>query len=355
MSKFNKTAKKGAVEDEPNPFAVDGDPDIIAVFDGDQIAFRTAAAAEERGIKVTNTTLPDDQGVGIWKNRTQFKKFMNGIDYEDEMFTVEDTQIAEPIQNAIATMKATIANICKQCNAGSYEIYVGDSNNFRDELPLPTKYKDRDTSVRPLLLKELKQYLRDFKGAIWADGIETDDYIAIRMYEGYKQGKKVIGISSDKDQMQTQGWILDPNKMEKPYLIKGFGGLFIDSSTKSDTVKGWGRKFLYYQILHEDKADTYSARDVYKQLHGKKPRFGEKAAYGLLNPCKTDKECFEVLAEQYKKWYGEDEFTYTDWKGNEVTTDWFGLMSTYFLTAYMRRSEDDQTTLTTYLEEFGAL
>ncbi len=352
MTKFNKKANEDAIDDSPNPFEVDGDPDIICVFDGDQLAFKTAAAAEEKGIKVTNTTLPEDEGVGVWKNRTQFKKFMNGIEYPEDTFIIEDTQVAEPIQNAISTIKSTIANICKKCNAGSYEIYVGDSNNFRDEIPLPCKYKERDKSTRPLLLKELKQYLIDYKGAIWSDGIETDDYISIRMYEGFKQKKKIIGISNDKDQMMTQGWILNPDKMEKPYLVKGFGDLFLDGTTKNDTVKGWGRKFLWYQILHEDKPDTYSARDVYKQLHGKKPRFGEKTAYNILKPCKTDQECFEAVSEQYKKWYGEEEFTYTSYQGEEITTDYLGLMGMYFQVAYMRRSEYDDTTFESFLKEF---
>lgn len=337
--------------DEPNPFALDGDPNIIAVFDGDELAFKIAAACESRAIKAINSTNGSETP---FKNRTVMKKFLEGLDVPEDKYAVEDTQEAEPIQNAIVTVKRRMAAIAKKCNAGSYEMYVGDTNNFRNDLPLPVKYKDREDSVRPLLLKDLKNYLREYKDAIWIDGMETDDMISIRMYEGFQEGKKVIGISSDKDQLMTDGWLLAPDKMEEPFLIDGYGGLFIDESVKGGKVKGYGRKWLYWQCgLMGDSVDTYCPRDVYKQLHGKKPTFGEKTAYKLLEPCTDDREALTVVCNQYKKWYGEGDFTYTDWKGNTIESNWRQLLEVYFKAAYMRRFHDDETSIEDYLGAVG--
>lgn len=344
MTKFNKKANEDAIDDSPNPFEVDGDPDIIAVLDGDEIAFKVAAAAEERGIKVVNTSIPDEEGQGIWKNRTLFHKFMNGIQYPEDKFTIEDTQIAEPIQNAISTVKARIASLCKKCDAGSFEIYLSGKDNFRDFLPLPLKYKDsRADKVKPLLLKELKQYLIEYKGAVVIDDMEADDMLTIRMSDGYRTEKKIVGVTQDKDATQCQGWYLHPDKSSEPFFIDGYGKIWMDNkNVKKETVRGYGNIFLYFQLLIGDKVDYYNPRDLVKEVTGKKPRYGEKTCFEQLVKFKNDKEALTYVVEMYKKWFGEEEFTFTDCHGEEQKNcTWLNALQWYGDCAYMLRSEDD--------------
>jgi hypothetical protein len=104
------------------------DDEVTLVIDLDEQVFITAAACEERMVEVQNTTSFD---CGLFKNRTEFKSFMKGIDYNENMFTMQDVQKAEKISHAISTLKRRLENIrnkCK-CHPDNVEYYIGGSNN----------------------------------------------------------------------------------------------------------------------------------------------------------------------------------------------------------------------------------
>lgn len=338
-NKFTMKAKLGAVDTSPDAFELDGDPDIIAVFDADEIAFIVAAACEQRMVKVINSS---NKAEGVLKNRTEFKKLVAGLDIPEDFFSYEDVQIAEPIQNAISTIKKRIAKQAKRVNAGVYELYIGGADNFRDFLPLPTKYKsNRKETVKPLLLKEIRSYLIDYKGATIVNGREADDALTSRMYDGFKSGQKIVGMTQDKDATQSSGWLLNPNKDEPAKFIKGFGELYIDYSGAKDKVRGLGRKFLYLQCLIGDDIDGYNPRDLVQKITGKRPTYGEKTAFKQMLECSSDKKCLQLIAETYKKWFGAGEFTYECWQGESHTITWIEAFQMYFDAAYMQRWEGD--------------
>jgi len=340
MTGFSMKAKLGAVDTSPDAFELDGDPDIIAVFDADEIAFIVAAACEQRMVKVTNSS---NKAEGVLKNRTEFKKLVAGLEIPEDFFSYEDVQIAEPIQNAISTIKKRIAKQAKRVNAGVYELYIGGVDNFRDFLPLPTKYKsNRKETVKPLLLKEIRSYLIDYKGATVIDGRETDDKVTSRMYDGFKSGKKIVAITQDKDAMQSSGWLLNPNKEEPAVFIKGLGKLYIDNSGSKPKVRGIGRKFLYFQCLTGDAVDGYNPRDLVSLVKGKRPVFGDMAAYKLLLEANSDLQCLQVIVNTYKKWFGELEFTYNCWEGVTHKITWLEALQMYWDSAYMQRFEGDR-------------
>lgn len=319
------------------------DPDIIVVFDGDELAFNIACACEETVLQYTNNNTFEAVD---FKHKTQFAKFMNGIDFNPDLFDSELVRKAEPVSYAIKTLKSKIRKLCNElkCDEDNIEIYVGGENNFRDDLPLPYKYKgQRNREDRPLLLDALKEYLVKYMKAELVHGMEADDMLTIRMTDGFKSKKKIIAVTIDKDATQCQGWLYNPDS-KKLKFIKGLGDIWIDTETKSQPVKGEGRKFLYYQVLHEDEADHYSSRHVARKLSkdDKAPRFGTKTAYKLLKPCETDKECVELIISQYKKWYGEDNFKYTTWDDKTVTVTYLDLIQMYVDCAYMRTKPDDR-------------
>ena len=42
---------------------------------------------------------------------------------------------------------------------------LSGKNNFRDNLPLPSKYKgNREDMIRPLLLNDVKDYIKQYHG-----------------------------------------------------------------------------------------------------------------------------------------------------------------------------------------------
>ena len=362
MKKFTKKGK--VTEDDLKdviPWEVD--PYVTLVIDMDEQVFITAAACEERLVQFTNTL---SLSSGLFKNRTQFKDFMQGVDFDKDLFEVEDVQKPEKVSFAINTLKRRLDNICKKtkCHPDNMELYIDGQGNFRDELPLAVKYKgNRENTIRPVLLKELKTYAINSLGAVEIDGMETDDHVVIRVTEGLKEGRKVIGATQDKDARQAEGWWFNYEKEEKPKLVKGFGDLWLDTTLKIPDVKGEGWKFLYYQIICADGADNYCSRDTYTRVlvdgkieeKRKKPRWGSKTAYTALQKCSNHKQCLELIVKKYKEWYGEEPFEYLDWQDNKHTATWLDVLDMQFQLAYMKRKEDDKTCIKKILKKMGML
>lgn len=358
MAKFNKKAKVEEREDLSDVVPWEVDEDVIVVVDMDEQVFITAAACEERLVEVYNTVTGYS---GLFKNRTEFKKFMDGIDFDPEIFETEDVQKPEKLSFAINTLKRRLDNIYKKCkvNPEKVELYIDGEGNFRDELPLAEKYKgNRENTIRPVLLKELKQYAIDYLGAVEIHGKETDDMLTIRVSEGFKENKKIVGVTQDKDAPQCEGYWFNYEKDAEPRLVKGFGELYQDTTLATPTVKGSGWKFLYYQMIHQDTADNYSSRDVFPKViidgevsNRKKPRWGDKTAMTALNKCTNHKQCLELIVKKYKEWYGEDEFEYEDWQGEVRKATWLDVLDMQFQLAYMKRSDDDKTCIKKILKK----
>jgi hypothetical protein len=312
--------------------------ETILVVDMDEVLFDIASACEQKGILATNKT---NEAQSTFKNRTEMKNFLNGLDVPEGFYDVIDTQVAEPAKNAFSTIKSKLYNLKAKFKTDKMELYVSGTGNFRNDLALPIKYKSgRKDTLRPLLLAECKEYIVKYHKAIVVDGVEVDDIVAQRMYDGFKSGQKIIGVSSDKDQAgQGYGWIYNPEKMDDAQNVSGLGELYIDDK---DKLRGWGRKFLYLQFgMIGDSVDSYCPRDILVQLNGKKPTFGPKSAYKLLADCKTDAECLTACRDQYIKWYGTKKFKYTCWQGIEHEVNYLDVMQLYLDCARMRRWEND--------------
>lgn len=324
--------------------------DVVLVLDGDEIAFQIAAACEQRGVLVTNKTNESQHG---FKTRTQLKEFLHGLEVPEDFYSIEDTQIAEDERNAYATVKAKLNNYREKFKTDNIEIYLSGTGNFRDSLLLPHKYKDnRKDSIRPLLLQKVRDYLINYQKAITVNGMEADDMLSIRAYSGHKANQMVIATTVDKDAMGYTGYIFNPDKMEQPQLIDGFGKLYIN---EKDEVKGYGRVWTYFQILNGDPVDGYKPTDLVEAVKGKKPRFGEKSVYKILGECKTDKDAWQAIYTQFKTWFGEGEFTYTAWNGETVTIDCVDAIQMYFMCAKMLRWEGDFPNARDVLKKLGVI
>jgi len=300
----------------------------IALLDGDVIAYRAAAANETRSIKVTHKITGQ---VTEHAHRTAFKEHIKGF-FEADEFDVEDVQTAMPVEFALNGVKATIESLCKSCDADEYEVYLSGKTNFRDDLPLPTKYKsNRTDNIRPLQLKDCREYLEKHHEAIRVEACEADDALAQRAYEGFKQGTVNIVCTIDKDAYGVESWLYNWTKMEKPVLVKGLGSIELD---EKKCLRGIGRKWYYAQWCKGDMVDCFKP----SELSGKK--FGDVACYKLLAGCKTDKECVQAVYDQYKAWY-PSAITYTAWDGTEHTKDAIELMDLYAACAHMRRFPTD--------------
>ena len=300
----------------------------VAVIDADIVAFRCSAANERRSVRATHIVTGQ---VSEHAHRTGWKEHIKGL-FEPEEFTLEDLQHPEELRFALHAMNTTIDSLKESCKADSVELYISGKDNFRDSLPLPSRYKGKRTGLRPSQLQECREYLIAKKGAIVVDGREVDDMLAQRCHEGLKAGIATIACTIDGDQNGVEGYMYNWTKMREPKLIKGLGKIELIKDGKD--FDGYGRKFYYAQWVLGDATDCFKPSEI----AGKK--FGVVAMHKLLANCKTDKECVEAVYKQYSAWY-QGPTTYTDWTGTEQTKTCIEIMDLYAACAHMKRYESD--------------
>ena len=312
-----------------------------AVIDGDILAYSAAAANEQRSVCAAHNTTAEKVS---FKTATDFKIWCNDEGFDAGDFTLSVVQEAGEEVFAYSIMKQTIERACEKIGADSYHVVISGKNNFRLDLPLPTRYKsNRKDSVRPLQLENCRQYLLKFQNAEMSDGVEADDLLAGYAAAGYRD-KDVILLSRDKDlrigECLFYDWSKEENVVED---ISGLGSLILTETPtaklKADgtpqtvkSVKGSGRIFLTLQILQGDLSDGYKPSELAKKS------FGAVGAYNLLHKCKTDKEAWEAVVRQYKLWYPKP-VKYRCWNDILHEKNWMQILQMYVDCAYMRKIE----------------
>lgn len=340
----------------------------ILICDADSIAYKAAAANEDKSIKTEHI----EKGViESWANRTAFRDYIKDTTHTEDMYIITDIQEPRHISYGKSLIRDMIKGYHTRTGVSKGEIYIGGEDNFRELIPLPMthvatcgkwagksklggKYKEnREDTIRPVQLKELRQWMISELGAKVVNGQEVDDMSSIRAYDGFKSDTRIIQVTEDKDALQCSGWLFNPQKMVKPELIKGFGGL-----TKNPKgIKGTGRMWLYYQALYGDSVDNYHGCDLWKIANdkaGKSVTFGETAAYNVLKDCTNDKEALQAVYNQYLAWYPEP-VTYMDHTGLIQTKSCIEIMQMYFDCAHMRRWENDRIDVQAMLEKLGVI
>lgn len=315
------------------------------ILDGDSIAYRCAAAVEERGILVKHK--PSGKSMEF-KTRTEFKDHMaNRNKTITEDYEIEDTQDPGSVSIVLRTMRQHIEKVANACNASEVIIYAGERDNFRAELPLPSKYKGNRTGlIRPLHLGAAKAYLRNSLGAKLAIGHEVDDACCIAAYEAKAKGDRAVMYWYEKDQNSFDGIYLLKQDGEEFHetLVPSLGNLWKDKTE----IRGLGFKFLAYQWIFSDPVDAYRASEVSKTVK----RFGKGSAFKILDPLSTEQEVAQAIVDQFKKFYPEP-VTYSDWTGKEQTKNWKEMLDMYFKCARMKRSENDPLDSVTFLASKG--
>lgn len=318
---------------------------VALLIDADLIAYRCAAASETRSIKVTHKKSGD---IKVFSTRTEFKKYLKekNVEYIQDRFEIEDVQT--PSQ--ITIMYNVIDNIMKKLQDFTFaevtEVYLGGGRNFRHELDLPSPYKNnRQEVIKPLYLKQARQYLINKYNAKLCTGEEADDVVTYRAYYWKDKGFNSIISSVDKDAYQSSGcYILDWTKEDwELEEIDEVGHLYKDKNK----VKGNGLKFLAVQVLGGDEADTYWGYELLP------PRsYGPTAAAKVFNDCNTSKDVLEALIAEFKRLYPSP-ITYTTWNGKTITKSYLELLQMYWKCACMKRTEDDDLDFIKFAKQYG--
>lgn len=311
----------------------------IVIYDGDALAFRASAVLDHRSVLVKH--LPSGR-TKVFKTRTELKDLLvsKGLEFKDKDYEFTDQQNAESLINVCKILKNQILRTNTKLNASEYLVCLSGKENFRDSLPLPSKYKgQREGVMRPIHLKAAKSFLWRNHPSLLADNREADDDLIIKGYEYLNKGYTPILVSQDKDAFSASGLTLYDFTQKEPVteLVPDFGSLW-DTGKK---ITGRGFIWLMFQMVSGDAADNWKPSEIAGV------KYGEKSAYKLLKDCTSKEEALSKVITQYKKWYPET-IEYIDWEGCKVVADYRDIFSIYFKCARMMQHETD----TLIAEEF---
>ena len=313
----------------------------LVVVDTDTPLFSAAAVSEQRAILVTH------EPTGIqkrFKTRTEFKELMKSKNKPiTEAYSIQDLQEPESVENALHLVKSSMQKIIDIHPSSKVVFVAGDSNNFRLDLPLPTRYKSqRADMLRPVHLKACHKYARQRFGAISADGYEADDLTAILAYDAIEVGNTALLLSVDKDAAQFTGLTLSDHAGSYYKYVSEMH----DVSLVKGKFKSYGIPWIAYQWCCGDVSDGWKPTE----LSG--CRYGDASAYKDFKDLKTPQEVLLKVIELYKQFYPE-KFEYTDWKGQQHDADWKSVLALYFQCCKMKESYDDDLCAGKFLAKYG--
>ena len=346
------------------------DENTTVYFDSDQLTYINSSAAESRTVKITNNKTEE---VFKCKNRTEFfgakKKIIEGRlgdinilreskglePFAREDFTIEDIQEAEPVEYLYYSLKQKIKAELEYLGLTKYVCVLGGEGNPRLSLDMPFQYKSsRKDLIKPLLLNDARNYIINYHKGYIVNGMETDEFLTTKGYEGYQHYLKTgkfsnIIISIDKDGYSTPSLIFNNYRNEGKLKHKdlhlvdnSIGELFLEGKK----IHGWGFKWLCWQCLMADPTDGFYSYQKFEHI-----KFGERTAYSLLLPLTTQQECLQVVVDTYKSWFPEP-FKFISWTGKEIESDWLKWLETIFACAYMKRIPNDKTTIERLLKHY---
>lgn len=180
--------------------------------------------------------------------------------------------------------------------------------NFREKAATTRTYKGNRSKVKPFHYKNLVIHiLSSHPYHVAENGIEADDAMCI--YQMKSPPLTTVICSRDKDLKQCPGlhysWEIANQPAKGPFEVSEFGRLTKEirqrKTKKGEIINetkyyGDGKKFFYFQMLTGDTTDN---------IIGVMGR-GSAFAYNLLNDASTERECYELAAEVYVKFFGDE-------------------------------------------------
>ena len=321
-----------------------------AIIDLDFIKYKVACIGQVNTIMVRHptglvkefNTRTEFYGHYIKKDKGWLSRYNedSGKELLADEFEIEDKVERIPIENVFKAADITFKRALSQLGTSNYKAFLGEGDSFRVELSTLMKYKgNRDGVVKPLAMEEVVEYLhKKYKPEV-VSGIEADDAVVM---ECYKQPSNVI-VGVDKDYYGQPSRFMNFDRPEEGvYNCNCFGKLWKDGKK----WRGYGRQFLYFQIISQDTVDNYKA-SKFSDI-----KWGEASAHKALVGCKNDKEALQVVKEVYQKLFPEPK-TVTGWRGDELEIDWKYVLNENYKMAAMKRYEGDNSCIFDAMSKVG--
>lgn len=318
----------------------------VLVFDCDVLAFRVAAVIEKREVEVIHKA---SGRVKKFDNRTAFKDYLKSIDFEyvKEDYEFKDIQTPQDPALAYTILKSQIKGIQEATWADDSIFLISGQDNFRESLPLPTRYKsNRDNAIKPVQLETVRRYLKNAFSAQEIHGCETDDATIWTSYRIMEQGDTPIIVTNDKDANAYTGICLYNYTEDNPSIvtIPDLGFLSYDEEAKK--VRGMGFLWYCFQLVNGDTVDCFKPSELANV------KYGQMKAYALLKDCTSHKEALEAVIHQYKLWYPND-FRYASWDGQIIESNWQHMLNLYHSCCRMKSTPDDPLIAYDFFKKYG--
>jgi hypothetical protein len=374
----------------------------INVIDSDSIAYKTSSSVEEDYIEVTNLK---DGSVENFKNITEFKgnlrtegaikpdSYLGILNVKREVagktpFTLEDFEVTPKkklkfekgvtidgvkFKNSLAVCKyymdEWINAIKIQTQIPKVLLVLGQGENHRHDLKLPHQYKSSRTGLKPLLLKEAREYLLSEYPSEMAQqreegvsrGIEADEKVDEYAFKGYlhyrKTGKfSYIKSSIDKDSHNPAGIVFDYTKdfhfaQPQAWLVEHRDVHVGEIELCKNKIKGFSLKHSAMQILLGDKADEYCSRSYLPKELKEGVNYGATAFYKDFANLDNPKDILQLVVDKFYEWFPVG-VRYVAWDGTDVNEDTLFWLNQCFLCMYMRLKDNDTTTIVDWLDQY---
>jgi hypothetical protein len=377
--------------------------DCVNYIDADSIPFMTASSVEDDYIEVLNNITGD---VAEYKNITEFKgnlRTEGAIKADSKLGIINIKREAKGeapfvLKDFTITPKKRLKHekgcvidgvefkdsfeVCKyyidqwidaikiQTQVPNVVVVTGSGLTHRHDLLLPHQYKSNRNEVRPLLLKQAREYMMSAYPSELAQqreegvsrGLEADEVVDAHGFEGYvhfrKHGKfNKIKSSLDKDSHNLPSICFDYTKSfhfdnPHPWLIEHRDVSVGKIELIKDKVKGVGLLHAAMQIILEDSADEYGSRKYLPNNMKGGISYGPVAFYKDFINLTTAKDILTKVVDIFYNWFPNG-LQYTAWDGSEVDEDTLSWLNKCFLCQYMRLKKDDNTQITNWLDQYG--
>lgn len=313
----------------------------VVFVDADDIVFRTSCAVETRSVKTVV------EGVEVeFPTRTLLKEYCVDMDVEYGDLELEDCHSNEKIGNCLGTLKKSIKNIYEEMNATHVIFFLGGSNNFRLDLPLPTQYKaKRKEARRPDYLKDCRDFLNKHYCTFIISDAEADDITqSITGYVINNTKAYACAWNQDKDYHTTLVKNRYRHSVNKSMveLEGGIGKLYM----KDKKVKGDGLHWLLCQVFLGDIDDGFAPKPFFNK------RFGDTSYFNHFKDYDNEKNLLEAWVAKWKELLPEV-IEFETWQGDWVKHDWLSLANLYFKAPYMLTHPQDYTSFSSLLVRYN--
>ena len=236
--------------------------DRTALIDGDEWAYVAAFSTQQKYYVVY------DGDKEIWKHTVQKETIEKIGNKNYEMKPVMEVFGLEP---GLVRARKWLADVLEHTKCTKYRIFLNGKNNFRYELATILPYKgNRFDAVKPELLEDIRDWIRDSYDSESVDYLESDDLLSINHYNS---GGSTVCVTQDKDLNMIAGW---------RYSSRNRNVTLIDDAS--------ALKSFYYQLLTGDATDNIPGLF----------RVGPVGANKLLADCQTEKEYYQVVLKAYR-------------------------------------------------------